>query len=72
MRRSLSFAVHLSRAAPGPACRKRSAPVVEEVPDARPAELLTPAGTVSPEKVKREVEDTLQKEHERTLEPRVE
>ncbi len=72
MRRLLLLVVLLSLAA-GPGCRKRRAPVVEEeLPDARPAEILTPGGTVSPEKVKREVEDTLQKEHERTLEPRVE
>ena len=53
------------------ACKRRPA-VAEDVPDAAPAEILTPGGRVSPQEIKKEVEQTLEKEHERTLDPKVE
>ena len=54
------------------ACKRRPAVVEEQPPDAAPAEILTPGGTVSPEAIKKEVEQTLEKEHEKTLDPKVE
>ena len=55
-----------------PGCKKRRVPA-EEVPDAQPSgEILTPGGYVNPQEIKKEVTDTLQKEHERSLEPKVE
>jgi hypothetical protein len=53
------------------ACKRRQAPAAE-APDAAPAEILTPGGRVRPEEIKKEVEETLEKEHERTLDPKVE
>ena len=55
-----------------PACKRRPAAVVEDAPDAAAAEIVTPGGAVRPEEIKREVEQTLEKEHERTLDPKVE
>ena len=52
------------------ACKK---PRARAAPDASPDVLLTPGGYVnSPAAVKREVEKTLEKEHEKTLAPIVE
>ena len=54
-------------------CKRRpAASVEEEQADAAPADILTPGGRVSPEAVKKQVEETLEKEHEKTLEPKVE
>ena len=61
-----------------PACRKKRAPdpaaetAAEAAPDAGSGEVWTPSGSVNPEKVGKQVEDTLQKEHEKTLDPKVE
>jgi hypothetical protein len=54
-----------------PGCKKRAV-AVEVAPDARPAEILTPGGRVSPEAIQQQVTDTLEKEHQRTLDPKVE
>jgi hypothetical protein len=40
--------------------------------DARPAAIWTPSGTVDPRKLETQVEDTLRKEHEKTLDPKLE
>jgi hypothetical protein len=40
--------------------------------DGGPAAIWTPSGTVSPQKIESQVEETLRKEHEKTLDPKVE
>jgi hypothetical protein len=56
-------------------CRRPGAVVDAQLasdPDAGSAAIWTPSGTVSPRKIESQVEDTLRKEHEKTLEPKLE
>jgi hypothetical protein len=65
----------LALAALSPSCGTRAAapppPAEEREPDAGGG-LLTPSGRADFEAVREQVTDTLEKEHERTLDPKIE